>query len=122
VCQNILLKFFIDPIHSLLRVKADIADTLILYANVYGGSGNWPKEKLDEASNKARVLAAQLLSRAALIPWYGLFSFLRLVPRYSSLANASSRLIFLHNNLYSGGDADQVYKAEQTIKSSLGLK
>ena len=73
---QIFLKFFIEPVHELLKVIGNIGDTLVFYAQIYGNSG-LDDERYREAKKELRRDASLLKSRAQVVKWYRLFSILR---------------------------------------------
>ena len=102
VIGQLIVKLAIEPIHEYRKLCGEIADALIFYANVsvrYTNTG-MPKELQEEAQRTYRRLAGQLYARAHVIRLYPVWAFVRLVPRRKDLAQASSSLIGLSNNVF----------------------
>ena len=104
---HLFVALFVEPIHRLRGLIAEIADSLIFYAPVYSN----PSEVVDstksnEASQVLRRQASQLRARTYLIPWYSLWAFLGLVRWKKDIENASKELIGISNTVYSGPSAN----------------
>lgn len=102
IIGQIFQKFFIEPIHELHKLRGEVADGLIYYANVYC-SPRRPEDCSDEydrAQVAMRQLASRLLARAHAIPWYSLWACLRFVPKRENVTRASKSLIGLSNGVY----------------------
>jgi len=100
--SQVIIKFFIEPIHKQKELIGEIADALIFYANVYSNPGTCSKQKNDEASDRLRQLASYLISKTHIIKWYKLFSWLKIVPKKEKILEAHKELIGLSNSVYSG--------------------
>lgn len=100
VLGQLLVKFVVEPIHSLWKLRGEIADSLIFYANIYLNLGYGPREPADEASKLFRQQACQLMARSHLIPNYKILERVRLVPRRQALESAHRELIGLSNSTY----------------------
>jgi hypothetical protein len=126
VLGQILQKFFIEPIQELHKLRGEIADGLIFYANVYSNPRN-PQDlsnEYDRAQAAMRQLASRLLARTHAIPWYSLWDRLRFVPKRKNVAQASSFLIGLSNGVYDGGldGGDHNSKRRREIEALLKLE
>ena len=100
VIGQLLVKFAIEPMHEYRKLCGEIADALVFYANVTARYTGIQKELLEEAQCTYRRLAGQLYARAHVIRLYPVWAFVRLVPRRKDLAQASSSLIGLSNNVF----------------------
>lgn len=102
---QIFQKFFIEPIHELHKLRGEVADGLIFYANVYSNprSPENLSDEYDHAQVAIRQLASRLSARAHAIPWYSLWDRLCFVPKRKNVAQASRSLIGLSNGVYGVG-------------------
>ena len=122
VIGQIIVKFFIEPIHEQAKLIGEIAFSLVFYANVLDGGGLVKNEYLDEASRVLRQHASQLRARTNAIPWYPIWQFLRLVPDRANAVRASTHLIGLSNALYaSDSDPLVTIKRKNEIVDSLNI-
>ncbi len=119
VVGQVVLKFFVEPIQEQAKVKGEVSNALVFYANVEGALTT--PELREEAKTQLRGLAARLRASVSQIPWYGVFEALRLVPKEKSVMDASAALIGLSNSLsrddYEAGD-----RRRKAIAEALGLK
>jgi len=96
---QIIIKFFIEPIHDQFRLIGEIDFSLIFYANLYlnPGPGQTAEEteKRDQASQKLRQQSSQLRARTRAIQLHGLWEFLRLVLKRTDVMKASYLLMLL---------------------------
>jgi hypothetical protein len=97
VFGQIVIRFFVDPYQHYRQIVAEIADALVYYGNISGGSN---RQRQDEASNAFRQKASLLRVKAYGIPYYNKFAKWRWVPPWSSIMEASSALIDLSNEVY----------------------
>ncbi len=121
VTGQIFLKFFIEPVHQLRAYIGRITDSLIFYANVYGNPGSLSIEEAKKASDDLRKLASELMSKTAVIPCYGFWSFLRVVPRFSDIRDTHRNLIGLSNGVFNTGNSGDNAKCVEEIKAALSL-
>ena len=104
VIGRLLVVLFVEPVHRLRSLIGEIADSLFFYAPVYSnpsGVINY-QGKADEATEIFRLQASQLMAGAYAIPWYPLWSFLRLVVIKKRVEDASKELTGLSNLVRSG--------------------
>ena len=112
VLGQVATKFFLEPIHEQSRAISEIIDSLIFYANLYANPdkripASAPIEiERHKASNTLRRHASQLSSKTNMIPWYGLWEFIKIVPKRSCVTEACKGLVGLSNNLFSGTPED----------------
>jgi hypothetical protein len=94
VCGQIVVKFFIEPVHELRKLIGEIAFSLNFYANqIYGNYS-----KTEEAKEVYRKQACQLRGIVHLIIGYEFISGgLYALPPKKDLERASSLLIGLSN-------------------------
>jgi hypothetical protein len=97
VLGQVVIKLFIEPVHSMKRVVADISHKLILYANLYANPKPLGDESQDQALKEFRELSSRLHAAMSLIPIYPVTSFIFGLPKRSDVVKASSNLIGLYN-------------------------
>lgn len=100
VAGQLAIKFVIEPIHALWRLRGEITDSLIFHANVYMNVGYVAQELADKASDVFRQQACQLLARAHQVPCYGFLERLGVVPKRQNLEGAHRELIGLSNSVH----------------------
>lgn len=121
VIGQVVSKFFIERIHDQANIVGKINDSLIFFANIYSNPGFSLKDKADEASNRLRQLATLLRSKTYMIPWYGFFEKIRIVPKLSDINEASGNLIGLSNSLNRESDRSENNKRVNEIRKLLKL-
>lgn len=124
VFGQVATKFFLEPIHEQSRAISEIIDSLIFYANLYTnpdkGIPASASIERHKASNTLRRHASQLSSKTSMIAWYGLWEFLKIVPKRSDVTVACKGLVGLSNTLFSGTPEDaREYTAQ--IRKALNL-
>ena len=119
---EIIVRFFLGPIHKFKEVKGEIASTLLFHANNYGqqyvklqevlesegGDEKVMEERissvkqwnndLSKASDETRQVAAKLISVSEGIPFFGQLAYLKIIPDKSSVIEARRHLIGLSNS------------------------
>lgn len=120
VAGQVMIRFFIEPIHEQRKLIGEISDALIYYANLYSSPGVGSQDKCDEASRVLRQKASLLRARTHAIPWYGLFTRLRIVKPRKSIETAASNLTGLSNSIHRG-DPRTNHERRERISDSLGL-
>jgi hypothetical protein len=122
---QIIIKFFIEPIHDQFRLIGEIADSLIFYADLYlnPGSGQTDKEteKRDQASQKLRRQSSQLRARTKAIRWYELWGSIGLVLKRTDVMEASRLLMALSNSVHRG-NALKNEEWRREIEKRLGIE
>lgn len=98
VMGQIIIKFFIEPIHKQKEVIGEIVDALDYYANVYFSAALSKQEELQEASKRFRQLSTMLKAKTHLIPRHVLLSRLGFVHKYSEIFDICSELMGLSNS------------------------
>ena len=99
VFSRIISKFIIEPIYEQRRVIGEIADALYFYARIYANPGSLSLQQLNQISDELRKLSTLLRAKTHLIPFYGFFEKICVVPKLSNIREASSELIGLSNSL-----------------------
>jgi hypothetical protein len=101
VIGQLITRLFIDPLLKLRSIIGDIAFNLIYYANIMGNYDDTDtapeKEKLKEAKNSFRKLAAEFKVAAYVLPCYRLFYWMRLIPSEKNILEATPNLTGLSN-------------------------
>jgi len=120
VVGQIIEKFYIAPYDRFRRTLGDVSFNMIYYANVYTSPGLGDKATLDEASNKLRSLASQLLSDSSAVNGYWFFAATRLIPARRQVGEAAGKLIALSNSVYKG-DVFVIDKWRKEVSSLLRL-
>jgi hypothetical protein len=100
VLGQILTRFVLEPIQDQARTVGRIAFSLLAYADYTPDSQS--SEKLEEASNNLRELAAQLRASRRVIPCYYVLSLLRCVISKRILLESSADLILWSNAIFTG--------------------
>jgi len=123
VLGQIVIKFFIEPIHKQSETIGDIAHYLIFYANQYSNPGTGKHEDIEETSRVLRKQAGELIARTHVIKIYTLFEFCKLVPKRSAIWKAHSNLIGLSNIVGSPGMSGiEADKMRNEIEILLNIK
>lgn len=120
VTGQILLKFFIEPVHQLRAHIGRITDSLIFYADVYFNPGLGSTEEAKKASRDLRKLASELMAKTNVVPCYCFWSLFRVVPRLSDISSTHLNLIGLSNGVF-GGDPGRNTNRVEEIKAALCL-
>jgi hypothetical protein len=102
VFGQIIVKFFIEPLDELSRMKGRVLDSLVYYSNVYTNpaQASDPKELTDlrkKGYDDLRQKASLLMPKIALVRMYRVASFFRIVPKKANLQKVHSNLILLSN-------------------------
>jgi len=101
VVGQFILKSIIEPIQELKKEIAVILGDMIYYANIYSNPGTAEKEVIQQASLILRKYSSELIAKSSIIPFYGFWYYLRLLPSYKDIESVSNKLIGLSNSLYS---------------------
>ena len=129
VIGQIVVKFIIEPIHEQKKLIGEIAGSILFYYNVGARMEPYYYEQLkklqesddplkevaidrykeilkshwnrsDEASRVLRQQSSDLLGKSNAIPLYGLWSFLRQVPKIEDVLEASTQLTGMANSTH----------------------
>jgi hypothetical protein len=126
VIGQIILRFIIEPILELNKLRGEIAFSLIFYANVYiNPPANlvFPEDRklLDNIQEVLRKLASQLCPRASVIPLFKIWELLKIVPNFDNFAAATTELIGLSNSIHEPNvDFNKIRR--EKIKKLLNIK
>jgi hypothetical protein len=123
ILGQLVLKLLIDPVHEYKKTVADIAISLIEYANVYanpGVAGNETEKKVSEALRK---LSSRLNAQIYLIPCYPLVSKMFGLPSRNKVVDAASNLIGLSNGVFKSASDLVLINVERAdkIRDVLGI-
>lgn len=139
VFGQIVIKFIIEPFQEQAKLRAEIAESIIFYANVGSGIEQYYFQKLqetegmdeplkklvreryeeiiknnwkksDDAATKLRQQAGQLLAKTYAIPGYGFWAFLGALPSSKNIAAATSNLIGMSNSVHDGRESNERIK------------
>lgn len=118
VIGQILVRFFIEPVHELRKAIGEVGDALIYYAHLYmqpkeiaAEAGGWSAgsplppvygEDRGKASEALRQKASLIFIRANAVPKYSWFVRLRAIPSWESLMIGHKELINLSNSVSRG--------------------
>jgi hypothetical protein len=100
VLGQIVLKLVIEPVHEFKKTIADIALSLIEYANIYSNPGVTGEEKEKQVSEKLRNLASRINAHMYLIPYTALTSGLFGLPSHPKVLASVHDLIGLSNSVF----------------------
>lgn len=120
VIGQLVSQFLIKPIISLKEEIGKITYALMYYSNVYTNPSIDP-DKINiymEVSKELRNRACELRAKYCAVSSLALLLFRQ--PKKEDMAEASNRLIFLHNSLM-GGDAVENKKVSNEIEELLKI-
>ena len=112
-------KLLIEPVYSARMAIGRVRYAMLFHANIYANPGTARPEFMDAASIALCTYAAELSAAADAVPWYRLFSFLRVVPRWKAIDDTVQALIGLSNLVY-GSDHEGVEERREIIRRALG--
>jgi hypothetical protein len=118
VLGQIFIKFFIEPIHELYRLKGEIADALIFYANV---PPDGRLKLVKKPSEDFRRFSSQLMAKKHMIQFYDFWAIFRIVPTKNNILKAHSACIGMSNGLLDSQDPDYTSVCRRDIEKALGL-
>jgi len=121
VLGQIILKLLIDPVQSLKSTVAEIANKLILYANIYANPRERDDEKQLEMANELRNLSSTLQSNMYLIPAYKFTRYIFGLPPIKEIVYASGQLIYIHNGFKDAANNQGILNCYAAQKSRLAL-
>jgi len=116
VVGQIVIKFFIEPIHEQSNIVGEIAESLVYYARQYSNPGSGKPEEMYEAAKVFRQLASRLIARTHAIRWYKFWQSRRIVPQWDDVIEASRNLTGLSNSIREGDPRQNQRWAEQIRK------
>lgn len=106
VIGQIILRFIIEPILELNRIRGEIAYSLIFYANVYRNARpeytdlREDTKMRDDVQKIFREQASRLCPKASIIPWFKIWELLKIVPKFQNVTAAAEELIGLSNSIH----------------------
>ena len=110
------------PIDEYRKTRSDIAAALTLYANVDSGPY---AEQARKARERYRQLAATLGAKVDAIPWYPLWSRLKVVPTLANIDIARAELLRLSHRSGAGSTREEALDNAQcrdNIRKALNLR
>jgi hypothetical protein len=110
--------FVIKPILDFRTTKGAIAHALAEFGNV-DAAGD---ARIPQARGTYRELASTLRERANSIPYYTLWSSLKIVPTFAEIDKASANLIGLSNIVGLQADRHDKNTLQRNIETALHLK
>lgn len=124
VAGQIFVKFVIDPIQEFRKLTGEIGHSLIYYANVYSNTRFCEEATLLEAHNLFRRQSCELFAKTHVIPLYGVWATLRLLPSRTDIIEAGSNLIGLANGVLDKTDTacERNNKRRKTLEHRLRLE
>lgn len=118
------VQFAVKPISELRTTREAIAKSLVLFAKadtVVNVTGSDDARAL-EARAKYRELASTLIAQANSIPFYGVWSCLRITPTFKDIEKARANLIGLSNAVGVQGQSLENSRRQQNIEQALRLR
>lgn len=109
---QVAIRLIIEPFQRYLDVHGEINTSLIYYKDEYGNPGSGNKERMNEASQKLRQLAGQLMAKTSATRFYGRFEKFYRVGKFDDNFEASKKLIRISNNIHSGDGSKNLKEAE----------
>jgi hypothetical protein len=137
VIGQIVLKFFVDPLHAQQEVIGKIIDFLIQHETHYSHPGTEPnnpmiqkvgtpaeewRQQLRETKTKARTLASELIVRTHAVPAYGILQRTGLVLTRADIRLAHTELRDLSLNLLNVPVIEATKNAKRVDKIKSALK
>lgn len=110
------INFLLNPIKRQKETIGEIQDAVLYYANVFSSTMN--KAAQDEAAEKFRRLATQLVSTTRIIPFYDKQHYLFGLPSVENIQLAHHSLIGLANSV---GQSRDSYGFMEDLKKQLNL-
>lgn len=117
-------QFAVKPISELRTTREAIAKSLVLFANadtVVNVTGS-DDARAGEARGRYRELASTLIAQANSIPFYGVWSWLHIIPTFEDIEKARANLIGLSNAVGVQGQSLDNSKRQQNIEQALRLR
>lgn len=118
IISQLVLKFMIEPLSDYRKIRSQISINLVFYANIYLNPVELTEQNLKnesirselaEVHSKLRKQASEFTGVMQVIPFYGLFSCLGLVPPEDKAHKVSSNLIGIANSLWKQQDPSYNY-------------
>jgi hypothetical protein len=136
VLTQSILKFVIEPIQEQRKLIGEVANAIVVYANVYVDD-SWKNylerseqsdrlkahlEKTVEVANTLRGFSGRLRATLWSIPIYSTFARMGLVRKPTDILEASSAFIYWSNALVGAEASDNVRQAQDIIATKLGIE
>ena len=122
VVGQLIIKFFIDPIHEQAKVIGEIAYTLAYYAPIYANPVGMTRtvsgprgDLVQEAEDALRHQASRLIATTMAIRWYGL-AYVVFAPSRKTVLKAAISLIGLSNLVRTGSSKDNMEIRDDILK------
>ena len=115
------LRFVMEPIQELHKLRGEITSALIYYANVLISQSKLDPVADDEGARLYRQQSSKLMALISVIPFYRFWCCFKIVPRYQDATAASRELIGLSNYIYVGKEetGEGSYSARRRRVASL---
>lgn len=117
-------QFAVKPISEIRTTREAIAKSLVLFANadtMVNVTGS-EDARTKEARGKYRELASTLIAQANSIPFYGVWSCLRIIPTFEDIEKARANLIGLSNAVGVQGQSLDNSRRQENIERALRLR
>jgi hypothetical protein len=104
------LKYVIEPLAEHRKIKSQISQALVFYANMYSNPVDYPnvslsneiiKSERNDASLQLRKLASEYTGSIQVIPFYNMWQLFKAVPSKTDATHVAKCLIGLSNSLWS---------------------
>jgi hypothetical protein len=127
VLGQIFTRWFIDPVHDLHRLIAEIGETLIRErATLTTGKGvQLAPEVYDRLRNDLRRMSSLLPIRMFMVPGYEWFAATKIVRPRKELLSASGDLRWLANTVGVAGGITEIDRVETRVRAigvALGIR
>lgn len=107
VAGRLIEHFVLTPANELLKVRGEIADALIYYADLYSNPTVENAPERQECGDRLRQLSSKLYARLYVVHCYWFFTFLNILPRFNEVSDAGTHLIGMSNKV-KGGRQDKI--------------
>lgn len=120
------LKIIIEPYLEQQKVITDIVHALIYFGNAYctnfeDDENKVLNERINEAIQKYRALAGQLVSTNRFIRWRGFWQYFLFAPNMEEVKEAASALIVLSNSLRNPAGPDIRLQSRERVIIALRI-
>lgn len=122
IIGQIIVSFFIHPVHEWLVLKRKIIDSLIYRAQTYLNPGTMKTEVRDETYKELRRRASELEGVIHGIRPYRFWQLFKVVHSRKDVEKALSNLIFLSNSLDNPDFLDKNRNKLREIEQLLNIK
>lgn len=126
VFGQIISKFIIDPIQKQKEILGKISYALSFYGNRFPFMDDKGKiiniDELNKSSEEIRSLASDIRATRYSIPFYNLFSSIKIVPNANAIKETSTSLIGWSNSLFSNQIPNDRHHFRKEISKVLGIE